>query len=126
VSTEEGQIFREAWINGVHRYYPGEPKSGYVTPWEETPDWERQAAAAVCEQVRQFVETSGGATAKLTREQRGQFVSLCWNAQIFRHFEDPKPSYVADWADLPEWQRQTDSDIFDAVESSAVSITADN
>lgn len=126
MSNEAGRTFREAWVNSVRRHYPGEPKPGYVSPWEETPDWERQAAAAVCEQVRQFVEASAGATAKLTREQRGQFISLCWNAQIFRHFEDPKPSYVADWTDLPEWQRQTDSDIFDAIESSAIPAAADN
>lgn len=126
MSNEAGRTFREAWVNGVRRYYPGEPKPGYISPWEETPDWERQAAAAVCEQVRQFVETSAGATAKLTREQRGRFVSVCWNAQIFRHFENPKPSYVADWTDLPEWQRQTDSDIFDAIESSVIPAAADN
>jgi hypothetical protein len=124
VSREPGRLFREAWISGVRRHYPGEPKPGYVTPWEETPEWERQAAAAVHRQVQQFVQVSAGATAKLTREQRGQFVSVCWNAQIFRHFEDPKPSYVADWAGLPEWQRQTDCDIFDAIESDALSPTA--
>lgn len=124
MSVDPGQIFREAWISGVRRHYPGEPKPGYVTPWDETPEWERQAAAAVYHQVRQFVEISAGATARLTREQRGQFVSLCWNAQIFRHFEDPKPSYVAAWHDLPEWQRQTDCDIFDVIESDAISARA--
>lgn len=124
MSREPGRIFREAWINGVTRYYPGEPKPGYITPWDDTPEWERQAAVAVYKQVQQLVELSAGAAAKLTREQRGQFVSLCWNAQIFRHFEDPKPSYVADWSDLPEWQRQTNSDIFDVIESEHAASTA--
>ena len=43
-------------------------------------------------------------------------MALCWIAQIYRHFPDPKPSYVADWADLPPWQQETDADIFDTVE----------
>ena len=117
MTTEAGRIFREAWIAGVKRHYPGEPKPGYIAPWDETPTWEREAAAAVYEQVRQFVEVSGGHSAKLTREQQGQFVALCWIAQIYKHFADPKPSYVADWQELPAWQQQTDADIFDAIAS---------
>jgi hypothetical protein len=109
-------VFREAWIAGVTRHYPGEPKAGYITPWDQTPDWERAAATAVYQQVRAFVDATGGATTKLTREQRGRFVALCWTGQIYKHFPDPKPSYVADWADLPAWQRETDSDIFDRIE----------
>ncbi|MFD8493768.1 hypothetical protein [Amycolatopsis sp. NPDC059657] len=116
MSAEPGRIFREAWIDGVKKYYPGEPKPGYITPWDDTPSWERESAAAVYDQVRQFVETSGGTTAKLTREQRGRFVATCWIAQIYKHIPDPKPGYVADWTDLPEWQQQTDSDIFDVIE----------
>lgn len=119
LSVDQGRVFREAWIAGVRKHYPGEPKPGYVTPWEETPDWERASAAAVYEQVRAFVETSGGTTSKLTREQKGRFVAICWIAQIFKHFPDPKPSYVADWADMPEWQRETDADIFEHIERDA-------
>ncbi|MFI6496655.1 hypothetical protein [Nonomuraea typhae] len=116
VTEEQGRIFREAWIAGVHKHFPGEPKPGYVTPWEDTPDWERQAAAAVYTQVRGFVEISGGMTAKLTRAQKGRFVALCWITQIHKHIDDPKPSYVADWDDLPEWQQETDADIFERIE----------
>ncbi|MER6771636.1 hypothetical protein ACFVG1_11220 [Streptomyces bacillaris] len=115
--VEGARLFREAWIAGVRRHFPGEPKAGYVTPWDETPQWEREAAGAVYEQVRQFVEVSGGRTGRLTREQRGRFVAICWTAQMFRHFDDPKPGYVADWADLPAWQQETDADIFDAIET---------
>ncbi|MFE2291288.1 hypothetical protein [Streptomyces sp. NPDC059452] len=61
---EGARLFREAWIAGVRRHFPGEPKAGYVTPWDETP-----------------------------------------------------PGYVADWADLPAWQQETDVDIFDAMEA---------
>ena len=104
MSNEQGRIFREAWIAGVTKHYPGEPKPGYVAPWEDTPDWERESAAAVYDQVRAFVEVSEGNTSKLSREQKGRFVALCWIAQIYRHIPDPKPSYVADWDDLPAWQ----------------------
>jgi hypothetical protein len=31
---------------------------------------------------------------------------------------EPKPGYVADWPDLPDWQKETDSDIFEAIEKS--------
>lgn len=113
---ERGRIFREAWIAGVTKYYPGEPKPGYIAPWDDTPEWERQAAAAVYDQVRAFVEISAGNTSKLTREQKGRFVAICWITQIYKHIPDPKPSYVADWADLPEWQQQTDADIFEHIE----------
>jgi hypothetical protein len=116
LQDEHGRIFREAWIAGVAQHYPGEPKPGYITPWEDTPDWERAAASAVYGQVRAFVDNTDGATSKLTREQKGRFVALCWIGQIYKHFPDPKPSYVADWNDLPDWQRETDSDIFERIE----------
>jgi hypothetical protein len=70
----------------------------------------------VYEQVRQFVAVSNGTTSKLSRGQKGRFVALCWIAQIYKHIPDPKPAYVADWDDLPEWQRETDADIFERVE----------
>jgi hypothetical protein len=93
----------------------GEP----AAPWEQTPDWERASAAAVCDQVRAFVEATAGATIKLTRDQKGRFVALCWIGQIYRRFPDPKPGYVADWDDLPAWQQQTDADIFERIEEDA-------
>lgn len=113
---QQGRAFREAWIAGVRKHYPSEPKPGYVAPWEETPDWERQAASAVYQQVADFVALSGGAASRLSREQRGRFVALCWIAQIYKHLPDPKPSYVADWDDLPAWQQETDADIFEQIE----------
>ena len=120
--SEQGRIFREAWIAGVIKYYPGEPKPGYITPWENTPGWERASAEAVYNQVAAFIETSDGNTAKLTREQRGRFVATCWIAQIYKHIPDPKPGYVADWNDLPEWQQNTDADIFDTIEQAVVAV----
>lgn len=119
MSDTPGHIFRDAWIAGVRKHYPGEPKQGYITPWDETPEWERQAAAAVYCQIRSFVEASGGSTAKLTREQKSRFVALCWIAQVYKHIEDPKPGYVADWDKLPKWQQETDADIFERIETEA-------
>lgn len=111
-----GRIFREAWIEGVHKHYPGEPKPSYVTPWDDTPDWERAAAASVFELARAFIETTGDGVKKLSRENKGRYIALCWTAQIFKHIADPKPAYVADWEDLPQWQRETDADIFERIE----------
>ncbi len=102
MQVERGQAFREAWIAGVRKYYPGEPKAGYIASWEETPEWERKSATAVYDQVRAFIEATHGNTAKLTRAQKGRFVALCWIGQIFTHFPDPKPAYVADWDELPK------------------------
>lgn len=116
MSVEQGRSFREAWIAGVRKHHPGEPRPAYVAPWDDTPDWERESAAAVYEQVRAFIVATNGATAKLTRAQKGRFVALCWIGQIFKHFPDPKPAYVADWDELPEWQQETDVDIFDDIE----------
>jgi hypothetical protein len=36
--------------------------------------------------------------------------------QIFKHFPDPKPAYAADWDELPQWQQETDADIFERIE----------
>lgn len=124
MSEEKGRIFREAWIAGVKAHYPGEPKPGYIAPWEETPDWERASASAVFQQVQDFVEATAGSASKLTREQKGRFVALCWTGQIYKHFDDPKPAYVADWADMPGWQRETDSDIFERIEKEVTPHTA--
>jgi hypothetical protein len=121
--AQNGQIFREAWIAGVKKHYPGDPKPGYITPWEETPDWERSSADVVYGQVRAFVEATGWNTAKMSRTQKGRFVALCWIGQIYKHFPDPKPSYVADWEDLPQWQQETDADIFERIERVAEAST---
>lgn len=122
MSVDMGRVFREAWIAGVKKHYPGEPKPGYITPWDDTPEWERASAAAVYQQIYDFVQGTGGKTALLTREQKGRFVALCWIGQIFKHFEDPKPSYVADWDAMPAWQRETDSDIFERIESEVTAV----
>lgn len=34
---------------------------------------------------------------------------------MYKHLGDPKPGYVADWPDLPDWEKETDADIFEAI-----------
>src|SRR5438874_2058793 len=99
-SETAGRLFRSAWVTGVRRYYPGTPKDGYVAAWEMMPEWERDSARAVADIVVRFVDLSGDGTARLNREQRGQFVATAWIAQMHKHFPDPKQSYVAPWPDL--------------------------
>jgi len=91
-----GRFFREAWITGVKQHYPETPKPGYIVPWSEMQAWEQESAAAVYEQVRQFVLATGGQTTHLSRKQKGRFVCICWIGQIFKHFPQPKASYIAD------------------------------
>jgi hypothetical protein len=119
-SETAGRLFRQAWIAGVEKYFPGTPKSGYVATWEQMAEWEQASAIAVYNQIEQFVLATDGATAKLTREQRGRIVCLCWIGQIFKYFPNPKESYIADWEQLPAWQRETDADIFDAIEAAVL------
>lgn len=119
LTVEQGRFFREAWIAGVTRHYPGTPKDSYIVPWDDTPRWEQESTAAVYHQVRAFIEATDGGAVKLTRSQKGRFVALCWIGQIFKHFPDPKPAYVADWDDLPRWQQETDADIFEHIEQDA-------
>ncbi|WP_232235957.1 hypothetical protein [Nocardia sp. BMG51109] len=111
-----GKVFRAAWIAGVTEYYPGTPKDSYIAPWEDTPEWERVSAATVYGQVADFIAVTDGAASRLSPETKGQFVAICWIAQIYRHITDPKPSYVAPWDQLPAWQQQTDIGIFEAIE----------
>ncbi|WP_280448607.1 hypothetical protein [Nocardia brasiliensis] len=111
-----GKVFREAWIAGVTTHYPGTPKDGYITPWENTPDWERASAAAVYRQVVDFLTVTDGAATRLSPEQKGQFVAICWIGQIYARIPDPKPGYVAPWDQLPEWQQKTDIGVFEAIE----------
>jgi hypothetical protein len=121
-SEKQGRLFRAAWISGVQKYFPGNPKPGYIIPWEEMQEWEQQAASVVYSKVRAFILAGfqQEIPARLTPEQGGRYVSEAWNVQVYRHIEHPKPSYVADWEDLPEWQRATDGDIFVAIEQSVL------
>ena len=62
MAEQDGRRFREAWIAGVRKHFPGEPKAGYVAPREDTPEWEREAAATTCALVREHIAASSGET----------------------------------------------------------------
>lgn len=111
-----GRVFREAWIDGVRKHYQGEPKPSYVAPWEETSAWERASATAVYEQVCVFIRATGGHAVKLARTQKGMFITVCWAGQVLRYLDTPNPSGPAGWDELPEWQRETNADIFERIE----------
>lgn len=117
MDEKAGHAFRKAWIIGVRTHFPGVPKDGYVVPWEDMPQWERESAAAVFHQVRTFIEQTGKAALRLSLNQKSQYVALCWTAQVFKHFPSPKPSYVAEWSNLPEWHKSTNADIFLFIEN---------
>jgi hypothetical protein len=112
-----GRYFREAWIAGVTRHFPGTPKSGYIVPWDEMGEWEQKAAIAVYAKTQAFILAGLHGNKHPTPEQGGRFISETWNVQVYRHIPNPKPGYVADWEDLPEWQRKTDMDIYSAIEA---------
>jgi hypothetical protein len=113
-----GRIFRSAWINGVNAYFPGAPKAGYIAPWEEMSEWEQQSAIAVYGKVCALIQVGlqQEQPVRLAPEQGGRFISEAWNVQVYRHIPNPKPAYIADWDELPEWQRRTDIDIFSTIE----------
>ncbi|EFH90006.1 hypothetical protein [Ktedonobacter racemifer] len=122
VKEQHGRRFRQAWIEGVQRYYPGTPKPGYISPWEEMPGWEQEAASAVYNKARALI-LSGlqhEPATRLAPEQGGRFIAEAWTVQMYRLLGNPKPGYVADWEDLPEWQRRTDIDIFAEIEAAAL------
>ncbi|WIX75677.1 hypothetical protein QRX50_29785 [Amycolatopsis carbonis] len=37
-------------------------------------------------------------------------------AQVLRHLTEPKPEYVAEWQDLPAWQRDVYTYVFESIE----------
>lgn len=119
---ERGRVFRRAWVTGVNKYFPGEPKPGYIAPWEEMPEWEQLSAITVYNKVQSLIVSGRrhNPPVRLTPDIGGQFIAEAWNVQVFKRLSNPKPGYVADWEDLPEWQRQTDRDIFSAIEQSVL------
>jgi hypothetical protein len=122
IEERDGRRFRAAWIKGVQKHFPGTPKPGYISPWEEMASWEQKAASAVYGKVRELIRAGlqHEPPVRLMGEQGGRYVSEAWNVQVFRHIPNPKPSYVADWENLPEWQRATDMEIFVDIEMAAL------
>lgn len=117
-SDEEsgGKIFRNAWVKGVTDHCE-DPKPGYRVPYDEMPPWEQKSAEAVFELIRSFVIVSDGECKKLTRQEKGQLVSILWNGLVHKHDDEPKESYVRPWEGLYPWHKETDIEIFEAVQN---------
>lgn len=115
-----GRFFRNAWVTGVQKYYPGTPKPGYIASWEEMDQWEKDSAIATYEQVKAFLLAGihqGQFVTHLTREQGGRLVCVFWAEQMYLHFGNTKSSYTNPWEKLPGWQQHVDADIFEAIQA---------
>ncbi|MGQ4486659.1 hypothetical protein LRE75_29750 [Streptomyces sp. 372A] len=49
--TEGARLFRESWIAGVRRHFPGEPKAGYVADRDASPAWQRETDADIFDAI---------------------------------------------------------------------------
>jgi hypothetical protein len=69
--SEQGyRATRQAWIDGVNKFYPGVPKQSYVLPWDEMPEWEQEAVKALYHHVQQVILLSLQASIKIPREEK--------------------------------------------------------
>ncbi|MEU9047953.1 MULTISPECIES: hypothetical protein [unclassified Kitasatospora] len=55
MAEDGGRIFREARIAGVCKHLPGDPKPGYITPWDELPKWQQETDADIFETIERTV-----------------------------------------------------------------------
>jgi hypothetical protein len=111
---DSGRFFREAWIVGVNKHFPGTPKPGYVAPWESMPDWEKEIVTEICAQIQALIQAGvqGGQIKHLNREQGGRVICIAWIGQVYKHISDPKPSYVCNWEEMPLWEQKVYMGIF--------------
>lgn len=108
---------RQAWIDGVTTFYPGTPKSSYITPWDEMAPWEQTAVEKLFAHVRATLLPGLKSGICISREHGGYLVCSIWNALMFELLRDPKPSYVKHFDQLDEWQQKTDIKMFEAIEA---------
>ncbi len=117
-----GRFFRKAWITGVHKYYPGTPKPGYIAPWEEMPDWEKQIVTELYQQAQALVRAGiqPPQVTHLTREQGGRAIRIGWIGQVYKYIPNPKPAYVCNWEEMTSWEQEVDMDIFQSIEKAVL------
>lgn len=120
---EGGRFFREAWIAGVNKHFPGTPKSGYIAPWESMPDWEKEIVTEIYAQMQAFIQVGAldGQVQRLSREQGGRMIRIAWIGQVYKYIPDPKPSYVCNWEEMPSWEQEIDMDIFEMIHDKVLS-----
>lgn len=52
---------------------------------------------------------------KITRDEGGKAVREAWVNYVRETVAEPKPSHVAPWEELSEWDKEADRRIYDAV-----------
>jgi len=122
---EGGRFFREAWIAGVNKHFPGTPKPGYVAPWESMPDWEKEIVTEIYAQMQALIQ-AGAQDEQVTclnREQGGRAIRIAWIGQVYKHIPEPKPAYVCNWEEMPSWEQKTDMDVFEMIQEKVLSST---
>lgn len=108
---------RQAWIDGVKEYYPGEPKASYILPWNEMASWEQEAVRLLTQHVLAILTPLAEQNVRLPREHGGYLVCSVWNTLMFQLLHEPKESYVKHFNQLDSWQQRTDIKMFEAIES---------
>ena len=116
---EGGRLFREAWIAGVKKHFPGTPKPGYIAPWESMPDWEKEIVTEIYAQMQALIQAGAQdeQVTRLNREQGGRVIRIAWIGQVYKHIPDPKPSYVCNWEEISSWEQEVDRDIFEKIQT---------
>jgi len=116
---EGGRFFREAWITGVNKHFPGTPKPGYVAPWESMPDWEKEIVTEIYAQMQALIQAGAQNEqgTRLNREQGGRVIRIAWIGQVYKHISEPKSSYVCNWEEMSSWEREVDMDIFEMIQA---------
>jgi hypothetical protein len=54
------------------------------------------------------------------QEQKGRFVAIGWNAQLYQYVAQPKARSVDDGETWPDWQREPDATLCEAVEQTVM------
>ncbi|SRR5258707_206782 len=107
---------RQAWIDGVKEYYPGDPKASYILPWNEMTAWEQEAVRLLTQYIQAILAPLATQGLRLPREHGGYLVCSVWNTLMFQLLREPKASYVKHFNQLDEWQQKTDIKMFEAIE----------
>ena len=96
------------------------PESAREVPGVESP---APASLEGVTAILAALEGSDGEAPPLSREELGRLVREVWVACAREH-PDPKPSWLAGWDELDEWDKETDRRIGKTVANHAAAVTA--
>ena len=96
------------------------PESAREVPGVESP---APASLEGVTAILAALEGGEGEAPPLSREELGRLVREVWVACAREH-PDPKPSWLAGWDELDEWDRETDRRIGKVVANHAAAVTA--